>query len=174
MEEDQFKTGSPSKTVPADGGGRAESAAPFWRSKSLVELSRDEWESLCDGCGKCCLVLLEEDDGVIYETDVACQLFDPAARRCRDYANRRARVPDCVRLTPANAGALPWMPQTCAYGRLARGEDLPDWHPLVTGDPLSTEKAGQGTPRNLALEHEISEKQIWARKLIEQPRTSKK
>ena len=102
-----------------------------------------EWEKLCDGCGKCCLVLLDEtDSGRLYETNVACKLFDVKKRRCSDYANRAKKVKDCVKLTPGNAGALDWMPETCAYRRLSRGEGLPDWHPLVSGDAKSVHKAG--------------------------------
>ncbi len=143
--------------------------AHFWEHKSLAEMTPQEWEALCDGCGRCCVVLLEDDDG-IHETDVGCQLFDPKTRRCTDYQNRHERVPDCVRLTPNNAHALPWMPDTCAYGRLARGEGLPPWHPLITGDPRSTEKAGIAVSKNLLSEADISEKKLWSRKLIERPR----
>ncbi|MEL7489075.1 MAG: YcgN family cysteine cluster protein [Pseudomonadota bacterium] len=115
----------------------------FWETKKLAEMSAPEWESLCDGCGRCCLYILHnEETGDVFETDVACQLFDAKARRCTDYENRQTRVPDCVRLTPENAGALSWMPETCAYRRLARGEGLPAWHPLITGDPQSVAKAG--------------------------------
>ncbi len=123
----------------------AELQPGFWREKSLAEMNAAEWEALCDGCGKCCLVLLqddEEDGGAVWETDLHCQLFDPERRVCRDYENRHARVPDCVRLSPANAGALPWMPETCAYRLVSEGAPLPDWHPLVTGDRESTAKAG--------------------------------
>lgn len=118
-------------------------SAPFWETKSLKEMSEAEWESLCDGCGKCCLVLLDEEGtGKLYETNVACRLFDVEKRRCSDYANRTKRVKDCVNLTPGNAGALDWMPETCAYRRLARGEGLPDWHPLKTGTKESVVDAG--------------------------------
>lgn len=130
---------------------------PFWETKSLAQMTDAEWESLCDGCGKCCMVLLRDDEddagpGAVWETDVACRLFDPATRRCRDYANRLRRVPGCIQLTPDNAGALDWMPETCAYRRLAAGDPLPEWHPLVTGDPASTERAGAAVSPNLVSE----------------------
>lgn len=149
--------------------------APFWQTKTLAEMTDAEWESLCDGCAKCCLVLIEdEDDGTVWETDVACRLFDPDKRKCTDYGNRHARVPDCVRLTHENAGALPWMPQTCAYRRLARGEGLPDWHPLVTGDPASTARAGMATRKNLASEADIDPDDLEDRIVIERLSARKK
>jgi len=115
----------------------------FWETKSLAEMSPAEWESLCDGCGLCCLVRYEdEDSGEIVPTRVACRLFDAAACRCIDYEHRKARVPDCIKLTPGAIEALPWMPKSCAYRRLHEGKPLPPWHPLVTGDPMSVHAAG--------------------------------
>ena len=129
---------------------------PFWETKTLSEMTEAEWESLCDGCGKCCLVVLQdEENGDVWETDVACRLYDPEKRRCTDYDNRHARVPDCVRLSPENAGALSWMPKTCAYRRIAEGRGLADWHPLVTGDPTSTARAGMAASKRLANEADV-------------------
>ena len=115
---------------------------PFWKTKTLDEMSDAEWESLCDGCGKCCLIGIEDEaNGEILLTDVACKLFDGATCRCSDYANRKAKVPDCVKLTPQNVKELYWLPKTCAYRLVANGEDLRWWHPLVSGDPETVYKA---------------------------------
>lgn len=137
---------------------------PFWEAKTLSQMSDEEWESLCDGCGRCCLYILHnEETGDVFETDVACKLFDAKARRCTDYANRATRVPDCVRLTSDNAKALSWMPKTCAYRRLANGKSLPDWHPLITGDPQSVVRAGVAVPPDLIPEEEIDDDLLESR-----------
>ena len=118
--------------------------APFWKSKQLNEMSQDEWESLCDGCGKCCLVKLQdEDSGDIAYTRLHCKLLDANTCRCSDYENRKTIVPECVFLTPKNVGDLKWMPKTCAYRVLAEGGDLPDWHHLVCGDRSAIHRAGK-------------------------------
>ncbi|GGE36976.1 UPF0260 protein [Agaricicola taiwanensis] len=115
----------------------------FWQEKALDEMSEAEWESLCDGCGRCCLVKLEDEDtGKVHYTSVGCTLLDEHACNCRDYANRSAKVADCVRLTPQTVRALGWLPVTCAYRRLAEGKDLDWWHPLVSGDPQTVHAAG--------------------------------
>ena len=116
---------------------------PFWRRKTLEQMTAAEWESLCDGCGLCCLVRFEDEEtGEIIPTRVHCKLFDAQACACTDYANRKQHVPDCIKLTPGNIEALEWMPKSCAYRRLHAGRDLASWHPLVTGDPDSVHKAG--------------------------------
>ena len=118
-------------------------AEPFWRSKRLSEMTPKEWESLCDGCGQCCLHKLEDSDtGAIAVTEVACAYLDLETCRCRDYANRSRNVPDCVTLTPGNIANLNWMPETCAYRLLAEGKELAWWHPLVSGDPGTVAAAG--------------------------------
>jgi uncharacterized cysteine cluster protein YcgN (CxxCxxCC family) len=118
-------------------------ATDFWRHKRLVELSRAEWEALCDGCGRCCLHKLEDaDTREVTYTRVACRLLDLDTCRCTDYANRRRHVPDCVRITPAMLKDCDWLPWTCAYRRLAEGRDLAWWHPLVSGDPATVVRAG--------------------------------
>jgi uncharacterized protein len=107
----------------------------FWKTKTLAQMSEAEWESLCDGCGKCCVISLEDaDSGELYRTDVACNLFNTMACGCGDYANRKKRVPDCVKLTPRNVAKLDWLPPTCAYRLVAEGRDLYWWHPLISGD----------------------------------------
>ena len=116
---------------------------PFWQAKTLQQMTAQEWESLCDGCGLCCLVRFEdEDSGQVIPTRVHCRLFDPQTCACSNYAERRKHVPDCIKLTPGNIAKLPWMPLSCAYRRLHEGKDLPAWHPLVTGDPESVHEAG--------------------------------
>ncbi len=116
---------------------------PFWETVPLYRMSREQWESLCDGCGKCCVHKLEDDEtGQIFPTNVACRLLDPATAKCKDYANRRAHVPECVRLTPSKLDTIDWLPASCAYLRVHRGQGLADWHPLISGDPDSVHRAG--------------------------------
>ena len=116
---------------------------PFWRTKKLWQMTTEEWESLCDGCGKCCLLKVEfEDTGEIEPTSVACKLLDPETCQCSDYANRFEHVPDCIDLAKADLGALPWLPTTCTYRLVGEGKPLHWWHPLVSGDPATVEEAG--------------------------------
>ena len=122
------------------------SERPFWEAKTLRQMSRTEWESLCDGCGKCCVHKLEDEDtGELHATNVACRLLDRKMGRCSDYKHRHAYVSECVRLSMANVAAIEWLPSTCAYRLRANGEQLPDWHYLKTGDPESVHAAGQST-----------------------------
>lgn len=118
--------------------------APFWQRKSLSEMTVSEWESLCDGCGRCCLVKLEDadDPNRTYFTDVGCKFLDSHTCRCKEYSNRARKVPDCVRLTPRNIKRIVWLPPTCGYRLVADGRDLYWWHPLVSGDPDTVHIAG--------------------------------
>lgn len=114
----------------------------YWRDTPLQDMTTHQWESLCDGCGKCCLQKLEdEEDGEVYYTRVACKLLDLHTCQCSDYPNRLARVPSCLQLNAANIESFHWLPVTCAYRLVAEGKDLPDWHPLITG---STETVHSG------------------------------
>ena len=116
---------------------------PFWKRKPLEELNREEWESLCDGCARCCLLKLEDEDtGEVYLTRLACRLLDIGSCRCSDYEDRQKHVTDCVSITPEKARSLSWLPETCAYRVVAEGGDLAWWHPLVSGDPETVHQAG--------------------------------
>lgn len=132
----------------------------FWETKSLAEMSLREWEALCDGCGKCCLHKLEDSDtGEVYYTAVACRLLDMKTIRCRDYENRKRLVADCLRLDVDNIAAFKWLPGTCAYKVLAEGGQLADWHPLISGDPMSIHKAGVSVRGKIISEREAGDLQ---------------
>ena len=131
---------------------------PFWKQKSLAQLSQNEWESLCDGCGKCCLHKLEEEDtGRIYHTDVACSLLDIGNCKCTNYVNRLLLVPDCKQLTAKNIAEISWLPKTCAYKLIDEGKDLYWWHPLISGDPESVHDAGISIRNRAITEQEANE-----------------
>lgn len=116
---------------------------PFWKTKTLRQMSSAEWESLCDGCGLCCLNKLEDwETGEVVFTSVACTLLDGQSCRCKDYPNRQKTVPDCIQLTVEQVDEIHWLPPTCAYRLVADGEDLKWWHPLVSGDPQTVHSAG--------------------------------
>jgi len=126
-----------------DAPSRSSGSGPFWETKTLEELTEDEWEALCDGCGRCCLVKLEDvETGDRFDTRVACELLDIGACRCSDYPNRHSRVSDCVSLTPEVVRKLDWLPDTCAYRLRAQGKPLYWWHPLRSGDPETVHQAG--------------------------------
>lgn len=115
----------------------------YWKEKTLEEMSPHEWEQLCDGCGKCCLNKIEDEDtGELLHTKVACKLLDIKNCRCKNYKKRRKFVPDCQILTPKKTRNLGWLPSTCAYRLVAEGSDLPNWHHLVAGNRYAIHKAG--------------------------------
>ena len=131
---------------------------PFWQTKRLEQMTVQEWESLCDGCGLCCLVRFEDEDtGEIIPTRVSCRLFDDKLCRCSDYENRKKYVPDCIKLTPWNIEQLEWMPRSCAYRRIWEGRGLADWHPLISGDPESVHRAGVSVRGQTTNERELDD-----------------
>ncbi|RKZ99984.1 MAG: YcgN family cysteine cluster protein, partial [Gammaproteobacteria bacterium] len=116
----------------------------FWKHTALEQMDQQQWESLCDGCGKCCIFKFEEDEtGHILQTDVVCKLLDLSNCKCTKYPERKILVPDCITITPDNILELKWMPESCSYRLLALGKDLPRWHPLVTGDEKSAQDANR-------------------------------
>lgn len=134
------------------------SGGRFWEDKPLAALDRAEWEQLCDGCGKCCVHKLEDEEtGELFATNVACKLLDRQSGRCRDYRHRRAYVPECVRLTPRLAAELDWLPDTCAYRLRAHGQPLPSWHHLVCGDPEAVHRAGMSVRGWTVSESDVGE-----------------
>ena len=151
----------------ADGARAGASRAPFWETTPLEAMSEAEWESLCDGRGRCCLHKLEDEDtGEVHFTAIACRLLDLGACRCGDYERRFRHVPDCVAVRPLDAEKLAWLPRTCAYRRLANGEGLPAWHPLVTGRAASTRKAGISVAHLARSELEVPVRE-WTEHVIE-------
>ena len=131
----------------------------YWRTTALDDMTRDEWEALCDGCGKCCLIKLDDEDTrEIYYTNISCRLFDTDTCRCGNYALRRQLVKGCVQLTPETIdNDKDWMPATCAYRLLAEGKDLYDWHPLISGRADSVAEAGQSVGKRTVPEYEVEE-----------------
>ncbi len=136
----------------------------YWTTTKLADMSESQWEDLCDGCGKCCLIRLEDDDtGEIYTTDVSCKLLDGVACTCRDYPNRQKFVPDCVKLTPQNMGELSWLPKTCAYRLVAENKPLHDWHHLISGDRSAVHAAGMSVQNRTTPEGRVKAKHLIKR-----------
>jgi len=143
---------------------------PFWKQKTLEELDPVEWESLCDGCGRCCLVKLEDEESeAVHFTDIACKLFDSSTCQCSQYAQRHKKVHDCIRLTPAKVRALSWLPPSCAYRLVAEGRDLPWWHPLVSGSPASVHEAGVSVRGRVSLMENQAESEDYPRHIVAWP-----
>lgn len=110
----------------------------FWKEKPFEEFTETEWESICDNCGKCCAIKLQdEDDDKVYYTNIVCKYFNHSNCHCKEYKNRTTLVPECLKLNPKNIAEISWIPKTCSYKILAETKDLPDWHPLITGKPLA-------------------------------------
>ncbi|CCQ75572.1 YcgN family cysteine cluster protein [Magnetospira sp. QH-2] len=131
---------------------------PFWRRISLRDMTLEQWESLCDGCGKCCLHKLEDpDDGELAFTNIACRLLDTETGHCKDYVHRTLKIADCIELTPNGLMTIQWLPTTCAYRLVYDGRDLPDWHPLKTGESESVHRAGQSIRGRVVAEKDAGE-----------------
>ncbi|MFM1815371.1 MAG: hypothetical protein RLZ98_2066 [Pseudomonadota bacterium] len=138
------------------------SDVPFWRRKTLDEMTAEEWESLCDGCGRCCLVKLEDEDtGEVYVTSVSCRLLDTSTCRCKSYETRFLAMPDCVSVTPATVRSVDWLPPTCAYRLVEEGRDLHWWHPLVSGDPSTVHAAGIAVGPWVTSEAEVASDSLY-------------
>ena len=135
--------------------------AGFWKNKKLEQFTSEEWEALCDGCAKCCLIKFEDEDtGRIYHTNVVCELLDIYHCRCTRYSERSILVPTCLTLTPDMIPTLGWMPETCAYRLLFEGKDLPSWHPLVTGNLNSVHKAGMSVRGKVVSARDVDESDL--------------
>ncbi len=133
----------------------------FWREKTLEQMTPQEWESLCDGCGQCCLHKLEnEDTGEYYYTEVACELLDIDCARCSNYKLRKKYVPECLKLSVEDVENFHWLPSNCAYRLLADGEPLPSWHPLISGNRQSVIDAGQSVIGRVISESEVAEEDL--------------
>ena len=131
---------------------------PFWKTKTLAEMTRAEWESLCDGCGRCCLEKLENrKTGKVHFTSVACKYLDTKSCRCDVYQRRREAAPWCLSLSPGMVPKIRWLPKTCAYRRVAEGKALEGWHPLVSGSPLTVHEAGISAQGKVTSENETSQ-----------------
>jgi uncharacterized cysteine cluster protein YcgN (CxxCxxCC family) len=149
---------------------RAGLGTRFWERKKMTQMSQKEWEALCDGCGKCCLNKLEnEDSGEVALTNVACRLLDDSSCHCSQYSIRHQFIPECIVMTPANIPEhLYWLPQTCAYRLVHEGRPLEPWHPLISGDPNSVHDAGVSVQGKTVPEFEVHEDE-WEEHIIEEP-----
>ena len=142
----------------------------FWETVPMDKMTAPEWEALCDGCGKCCLNKIEDEDtGEVFLTRIACRLLDDESCRCSQYPIRKSIVAECIVLTPGNLESHAyWMPETCAYRLLWQGKPLFDWHPLISGDPSSVQRAGVSVQGLTVPEFEVAEDE-WEDYIIEEP-----
>ena len=140
----------------------------FWKEKSLSEMSFEEWELLCDGCGKCCVLKLQDiDTEQTFYTDVSCKLLDCETAQCSKYEDRKSYVPDCIILSPDNLAPLNWMPGSCSYKLIYNGFELPDWHPLITGTKSSTQESGNSLAGRLTPETELENEEDLLEHIID-------
>jgi hypothetical protein len=133
-------------------------AEPFWKTRSLQEMTSEEWESLCDGCALCCMLKIEDEDtGETFYSDLACRLLNLETGRCTDYPNRKSKVPECLQLTPQTIHTYQWLPPTCAYKLIADGQELFPWHPLISGRKESVHEAGISLLAGAVSEDEVED-----------------
>ena len=133
----------------------------FWETKNLIDMNENEWESLCDKCGKCCVIKLEDfDTQQVHYTNVSCKLLCEKSASCKDYENRKSIVPDCIILSPDNLKDLKWMPETCAYKLLNEGKNLPYWHPLLCGNDKEIVNSGNSVKNRVTNENKIKIKNL--------------
>lgn len=141
----------------------------FWEEKTLDEMNDQEWESLCDGCARCCLIKLEDEDtGHIVTSDVHCKLMNTQDCSCAHYLERQILVPDCIKLTPQNVREIKWMPVTCAYRRLIEGKGLAWWHPLISGTRETVHQAGISV-KDRAVSEEFVAEEDWEEHIVGWP-----
>lgn len=145
----------------ADGVIMVADSLEYWNTKTLADMSSEEWEALCDGCGRCCLHKLEDhDSGLVFYTNVACRLLDHYSGRCRNYPARKATVSDCLTLQTLDVAQFNWLPTSCAYRRLAEGKPLEWWHPLISGDRETVYQAGISVRGRVISETDIAPDQM--------------
>ena len=136
-------------------------ANKFWETKNLIDMNENEWESLCDKCGKCCVIKLEDfDTQEVHYTNVSCKLLCEKSASCKNYENRKSIIPDCIILSPNNLKDLKWMPETCAYKLLNEGKELPYWHPLLSGNDKEIVNSGNSVKNRVTNENEIKVKDL--------------
>ena len=133
----------------------------FWKNKKLDEFSKEEWEALCDRCGKCCVIkLIDEETDLLYYTNISCHLFSISGCNCKNYKNRKKLVKDCIKLSPKNLDSLKWLPNSCSYKLIHEGKNLPNWHPLIQGNRIKMEKGKHSVRGRVISEKKIKKENI--------------